>query len=424
MDFPLDSGVYFTTKDAVGSAHDAKSVRRWLFIILFSAVFLQRFGIPLGPDGTPFNLMVTLGAIGALFLTGRVDVEPIRCALVLLFAAYSLVGTMFNGDHASWLSAGFVLATYIPFAFVLRDSDAYFTDCLRAYQSMMVVCAACGIAQFFLQYVISSHLLYTFHGFLPPAMLIDGFANLLPISYGSPLNRSNGFFMVEPSTFSQFVAISIIIELVFFQVKWRLILFGASLLFAYSGTGLVALVLVPVILLHRRSFGTIAVLLLFAGLAAMTSQLWHMDVIGKRATEFNSNESSAHARYFAPADLLAEYLLPFPQRLLFGAGPGSLRTYILLMPFETHDPAWAKLLFEYGIFGSILFWTLYILAVFVRSPSMWMSVALTIGYLSFGGELLDPRLGALLVVFCTLPKRRANVPATEPGLLRMAPHAV
>ncbi len=163
--------------------------------------------------------------------------------------------------------------------------------------------------------------------------------------------------------------------------------------------------LVPVILVKRRSFGTIAALIVFFGLMMATSQLWHLNVIGQRAGEFSSNESSAHARYFAPADLIYQYLIPNPQSLLFGAGPGSLRNYILLMPFETHDPAWAKLLFEYGVVGSILFWTLFVLAVFVHSPSIWMSVALTIGFLTFGGELLDPRLSALLVVFCVLPKK-------------------
>jgi hypothetical protein len=218
------------------------------------------------------------------------------------------------------------------------------------------------------------------------------------------------------------VALAIIIELVFFQVKWRLVVFGGSLLFAYSGTGLVALVLVPFILVKRRSFGTIAALAFFGCVAMATSELWHMNAIGQRAAEFGSGESSAHARYFAPADLIDQYLLPNPQGLLFGVGPGSLRNYILQMPFETHDPAWAKLLFEYGLLGSMLFWPLFILTVFTHSRSMWLSAALTIGFLTFGGELLDPRLDALIVVFCGLPKRAALVSSPTTQSLGMAAH--
>jgi hypothetical protein len=401
----------------------SQMVRRAFIFLLFSTIFLQRFALPVGQDGTPLNLIITLGVTGLLLMLGRLNIDPVRCALVLVFAAYSLMSATLNGDHSSWSSAALVIAMYLPFAFIMQPVEGLLEDCLRAFQTMVLVCSICGIAQFLIQFGTHSKLLYTFHGFLPPGILLNGFANLLPISYGSPLNRSNGFFLVEPSTFSQFVALAIIVELMFFQVKWRLVVYGASLLFAYSGTGLVALILIPAILVKRRSFGTIAALIVFGALVMATSELLHLNVIGQRANEFGSNESSAHARYFAPADLIAQYLLPNPQGLLFGVGPGTLRNYIMLMPFETHDPAWAKLLFEYGLIGSILFWTLYILAVFVHSPSAWMSVALTIGFLSFGGELLDPRLNALLLVFCVFPKPVAFASATLRRALPTVAHA-
>jgi len=382
-----------------------QAVRRWLFVVLFSAIFLQRFAVPVGPEGIPVSMLITLAVMGVLVLRRQLDIDPIRAALVLLFSAYALICATFNGDRASGSSASLVILMYIPFAFVLRSLDTLFKDCLLAYQKMALICAAGGIAQFFLQFATSSTLLYTFHGYLPPWILLNGFANLLPISYGSPLNRSNGFFMVEPSTFSQFTALAVIIELLFFQVKGRLAIYGAGLLFSYSGTGLIALVLLPAILVSRRSYGTIVVLALFAVAVMLMSSLLHLDVAQQRSGEFESGDSSAHARFIAPVDLLQRYLMPDPQGLLVGIGPGSLRTYTALMPYETHDPAWAKLLFEYGLLGTAMFWTLFILAVFANSPSIWMSLALTIGFLSFGGELLDPRLNALMVVFCIWQKR-------------------
>ena len=395
------------------------AVRHWLFAILFTSVFLQRFAVPVGGTEVPLSLFVSLAAIGMLLLRGQLNVDPFRAALVLLFTAYASVGAMFNGGAGTWTSAVFAIAMYIPFAFMLRPRDALFMDCVRAYRSMMLICAILGIAQFLLQFVISSNLLFTFEGYLPPRVLLDGFSTLLPIAYGSPLNRSNGFLMLEPSAFSQFVALAIIIEILFYQSKWRLAVYSAALLFSYSGTGLIALVVVPAILIARRSYGTIVTLALFAALVVATPNVWHMSVMEERTTEFDSTDTSAHARFLAPAELIGRYLVPNSHDLLFGVGPGSLHTYQNMMPYETHDPSWAKVLFEYGLIGSMLFWAMFLPAVFSQSPSVWLSIALAIGFLSFGGEFLDPRLQGLLLVFCVLPKQAAfaSARALQGGLI-------
>ena len=404
-------------------AYQLRGVRHWLLVILFSSVFLQRFAVPVGAEGMAVNFLVSLGVMGIFLLRGQLSIDPVRAALVLMFVAYALLSTAFNGDRASWSSALLAIAMYSPFAFMLRSLDTFFTDCLRAFLSMTLVCAVLGIAQFFVQFVVLSKFLYTFHDFLPPWMLLDGLANLLPISYASPLNRSNGFFMVEPSVFSQYIALAVIIEMLYFQVKWRIAVYSAALLFSYSGTGLVAFVVLPAIMLQRRSYGTIAAVTLFAAVAMMTSDLWHADVTQQRVVEIGSTSSSAYARYFAPADLIGRYLIVNPQGLLFGFGPGSIRDYILQMPYETGDAAWAKLLVEYGLVGSALFWTMFILAVFSNSPSMWLSTALTIGFLCFGGELLDPRLQSLLLIFCVLPKRAAFASSRSIRDMRMVENA-
>jgi hypothetical protein len=62
-----------------------------------------------------------------------------------------------------------------------------------------------------------------------------------------------------------------------------------------------------------------------------------------------------------------------------------------------------------------------IITVCNRIPSAWLGMALMIGFLSFGGEFLDPRIQTLLLVFCVLPKRSPQVaatlrPRTEPTL--------
>ena len=255
--------------------------------------------------------------------------------------------------------------------------------------------------------MITSPLLYTFEGFLPDSIVMPGFATYQPIEYGSPLSRSNGFFMLEPSIFSQYVALGVIIEILYFQTKWRLAVYSAALIFSYSGSGLIALVLVPGILFSRRSFGILAAMAVIGCLAFATSEFLHLDIVLQRSTELSGNNTntSGYARYQAPVQVIARYLLPYTRDLLFGFGPGTWHGYQIRMPFETHDPAWAKVLLEYGLVGSVLFGSLLFLALFKNSRSKWLAMALAIGFFTFGGEFLDARLQALILVFCALPKQ-------------------
>jgi hypothetical protein len=269
--------------------------------------------------------------------------------------------------------------------------------------------------QFLLQFVVQNRLLFTFEGLVPSSLLLRKMNTFQHLMYGSPLYKSNGFFMIEASTFSQYVGVAVIVELIFYRMNWRLVVYIVALMFSYSGTGLIVLALAPLLLVSRRSYSTIVGLGLLGLVAVATSGAWHMDIFAQRAAELGSDDSSAYSRFIAPANLIARFQFPDPTNLLFGFGPGTIFAYGLLMPYETHDPAWARVLFEYGLVGCLLFWPMLITAVFGKAPSTWLCMALLIGFLTFGGEFLDPRLQTLLLVFCTLPKRIVPIDVTGTG---------
>jgi uncharacterized membrane protein YgdD (TMEM256/DUF423 family) len=108
--------------------------------------------------------------------------------------------------------------------------------------------------------------------------------------------------------------------------------------------------------------------------------------------------------------MIRDFLLDSPLDLLFGLGPGTIREHYGLVSYEAHDPPWAKLVFEYGLVGATAFWAFFIVAVYADAPSRWVSVTLTIGFLAFGGMLLDARLQVLILVFCVLPKGSRTTP--------------
>ena len=63
---------------------------------------------------------------------------------------------------------------------------------------------------------------------------------VIPVGIGSLL-KSNGFFIIEPSTFSQFMALGLIIEATLFRRPRYLIFFILALVLSFSGTGWIVL---------------------------------------------------------------------------------------------------------------------------------------------------------------------------------------
>jgi hypothetical protein len=381
------------------------TVRRVLVVILFASIFLQRFTIPGGNVG--FNLVVTTLGVVFLLARGALIIDPARAALFCCFAACVSVSALLHPATTSIESACLILVIYLPFVVSLRTPDGLFRTCIDAFLAMTLVCAVVGVIQYFAQFVVHPNWLFTFRGVLPESMLLKGFDNIITLYWGSTIYKSNGFFFVEPSTFSQYLAVAIVFELLFRTASWRLGAYALALALSHSGTGLILLaIMLPLVLLHRRAYGAAAGLALLAAAAFTFGGFLHMDATVSRVGEFGSQESSAHARFIAGFVLESRYVLPRLGGVLFGLGPGSFGHYAHMVSFEAHDLTLVKLLFEYGLVGSCVFWVLFALSVFAGAPSGWVSTALTIGFLTFGAMVLDPRMQPLLLLFCVLPKRR------------------
>ncbi|MFC3125980.1 hypothetical protein ACFOD4_13000 [Pseudoroseomonas globiformis] len=398
------------------AAEEVRSVSRWLIAILFASIFLQRFAIPIGPDGIAINLLVTLVGIGALALRGSLTLDPVRTVLFFLLAATVALSAAINAGAASMPSLVLFLIMYIPFMFSLgtERTEEVFQACVSAFQKMVVVLALMGILQFVMQFVVGSAIPFTFRGLLPDEILLTGFNTANPLSWDSPYFKSNGFFLVEPSTFSQYLAIAIVLELLYRGATLRLLIYGLALPTSYSGTGIILLALLtPWVMLQRRAYGAIFGAMVFGIIVIATGSMWNADALFSRVNEFGSENSSANARFVAGAWLIGTFLFDSARDVVFGLGPGSYAQHAKIVTYEAHDPAWAKMLFEYGLIGSMIFWPYFLIALFRDTFSRWISWAMLIGFFTFGGMLLDPRLQVLLLLFCVLTKRPARAPALQ-----------
>ena len=213
-----------------------------LSIGLFSIIFLQRFAFNVA--GYPIQMVLLLVvAVLAYLLWQRIAcLDSVRLlGFFLLTCILALEGLITRGA-GSILSLGLLLVIYVLNTLVITMSRETYIELLRSFQWMMVIAAALGLAQFFGQFVVPAEYLFSFKHFVPSSMLMDGFNTVIPVRDGSDVFKSNGFVFVEPSTFSQFLAVAIIVELAVFHSSRRLAAFTFAYLFTYSGTGLVILV--------------------------------------------------------------------------------------------------------------------------------------------------------------------------------------
>jgi hypothetical protein len=379
-------------------------------VMLIATLFLTRFALTLGERELSLPLVVVLLGSALLIVTGAVQVSATRVLLFCTAMAAMLVAIVLGGSvRVSWASYLNVVLVYACYLGVAPD-EREFERAIGLFRSLMVVIAIAGILQFFAQVVVKGPTLFTFAGIFPSQIISHGFHYVIPAPGLGGLNKSNGFFLVEPSSFSQLTALAIIIELEFFKPSWRLGLFGAGLVLSFSGTGLLLFLAIVPLYMIRRGWGGLFLLAVPATLfAAAVLAGPKLLALLNRVSEFGSDQSSGFARFLSPFYLFDEYLFPRLDTTLFGMGPGSIEPYFKLTAFQLHDPTWGKLIFEYGLVGAVPFMIFVLHCFFAGTRSVWLATALFLNYLILGGNLVDARLQVLIVVLVVLQNRPADV---------------
>jgi hypothetical protein len=374
-------------------------------ILLFSCIFLQRFAIPAG-DTQQLAVVFVIGYLvsGYLLLRGRLIVSP--GLMVAYCAAMALItlSFVFSDILPSMMSYFFLLSIYLLYMFKLRYREGCFEHAVDAFLNFMLIAAIIGIAQFAGQFVVDRDLVFPIDAFLPPAILFtETFNVIIPLTYESAIMKSNGVFFLEPSFFSQFLALAIVAELTMRQRMRRLLIYGTALLVSYSGTGLGLVVLLLPWILYRR--GNVQLLvwgMIGLGFLAIAGDALNLEIFTKRLGEFEETQSSGFARFISPIFLIRDFLLDSAKNFFFGLGAGSIEEVMTASRFNdylAHDPTWIKLLIEYGFLAavSLLAYVMLAMGHGNRHPVLFVAVMLT--FLLLGGYLLN---GMMHILFVTL----------------------
>jgi hypothetical protein len=377
-----------------------------LVILIWIVILFQRIAINIANYQFSIGLIIFYLFLAIWIMRGEIFVNKRRMLYFLIAISGLTFSALISANYSklfSILSFLLLLVSYLPTIFTFKAGNQRIA--LKGFQTIILVIAIIGIAQFLLQF--AGIPFRDWLNFIPTGNIINNYNYAVPISYGNSIYKANGIFPAEPSFFSQLVALSILIEMYVFQKYKKLLILFPALLLSFSGTGIILLVvgLIPLLLTLKWDklliIGTIIVITLaifFAsGLATYTFN---------RIREFQDPNASGYIRFVSP---FTSYMQFFNEKgstpiFWFGMGPGVSDDVIWNTP--TYLNPLMKLLIEYGLLGLLFF--LYLIYVFFSSQSLWLAISLFTVFSILSGGLLTPQMTVLYFLILVLHRRKPS----------------
>lgn len=356
--------------------------------LLYTTILFSTLAIPAGGEKQmPLSFLTGLLHFGLLAVLTRCAFDPFRLlAICAAFSVITLETALFHRDFSP-TSLLYVPLVYLPLALTLPLLNASDMRTIWKHVSILGTIIAClGLIQMAVQ-ILAGGLFLDPLRMLPAGVLLQGYNTTYPIAYGETLLKPNGMVLLEPSFFSQMIALGLLSELVFFKRKWRILLFLAGLAASFSGTGVI--MLLPAIIF----LGSIRTILGFALLAAIligvVATLGYGTVYLARATETEDPGSSGHARFVAPYQEMFDGWQEKTSTCLFGKGAGFADRMAAENNQVNFGPV-TKVGVEYGLVGLVAFTGVWI-ALFGRLALPGAIItALIIFYFVASGSFLQP----------------------------------
>jgi hypothetical protein len=369
------------------AAIGAESTPRWLRFSLLAApligaTFISKFGFPpLAALGIGVSIFFLLGALAAGSVLGGVSIEPRRLALFTAMLGFLGLIQLFQPNSFSPSSLLLLVAVHLPYIFTVPGSDDK-DRIIKFFLGIVTIFAWCGIAQYCLQFFVNPSFLFPIENFTPDRFIVQQFNTQAAMGYGSHEYRANGVFLLEPSFFSQVLAVAIIAELCTFGRLSRIALYGLALIVSYSGTGLIVLaVCLPLCLVAQRRWGLLVLGLLILAVIIGLQLYLHASRLLARIGEFDQDQSSASMRFIGGFRLFDRFLWPDLWRALFGYGAGSYVSYSSRVHYyAAAEMALFKMVFEFGLVGAVAYFGFLFSCLFYSSAPRLLILAVAITY--------------------------------------------
>jgi hypothetical protein len=352
---------------------------------LVAATILSKFTVPpLGAQGIDISLLFLLAALLVGSIGGCIRFEPGRLTLYVTLMGFLGLVQILQPDLFSAPSMLLLAALHLPYIFTVPHGDDG-DRIIKFFLGIVTVFAWCGIAQYCLQFVVNARFLFPVENFVPESFIVQHYNKQAALAYGSEVYRANGVFLLEPSFFSQVLAVAIVAELCTLGRASRLALFGIALLVSYSGTGMLVLAIcLPLYVVKRRRWGLLLLGLFALVLMISLHEYLHMDRFLSRVGEFGSTRSSGFARFVGGFFLFDQFLWSDPWRTLFGYGAGAFSSYASHAHYPVAEMALFKIVFEFGLVGALAYFGFLFCCLYSSSAPRLLTVAVGITYLLNG----------------------------------------
>ncbi|MEO6339845.1 MAG: hypothetical protein ABIO39_07405 [Caulobacteraceae bacterium] len=405
-------------KAVTAASANSNPAKTFFFLQFCSLILLQKVGLPAGAAQISIQIPLLYASIAYAAFFLNVEVSLIRLIIYCIFFTVALFSQMVSGQPFSITSFEIVLALYLPFIFVWRMSREDYLECMKPFQNLMLLGGAMVLLQVLWQVGTHYRSRISIEPLIPAALRLQGYLYEAPIHWGASFYRANGFFFLEPSSVSSFLACAFIIEVSYFQRPKRMLFYIVSMFATLAATGVVMLLIASPFLLMKLT-PRMRVLAAAVGLLAIPVVLATGlgDVFLSRTTELSNPGTSGSQRVAAPAAQILD-ILPKPNILFTGQGAGNVD--------NSQSSVWGvvKLLDEYGGLTAITF-MIFLIFCMAGSSNMALFWPLFIVYNFTGGYLSYPPLILLIMLLCSsavvidTPDRRPALRAV--GRRREAP---
>ena len=391
--------------------------------ILAACLVLQRFAVPLSGRTLSIVGPIGLALMAAGLLRGTLSFHRGRLVTFLLLSAFVLAGAVWQavspgtvGDRAASGNSLILFLALTSFATISFAKPVREAEFFRVISFWFMVIAVAGIAQFFAQF--AGLRLFAFTGFLPASLLNEATYHLeIPAGFGDAL-KSNGLVLIEPSVFSQIMALGIIIEALGTRRPWQMAGFVLGLLLSFSGTGwivLAAFLAGSAIGLGWRGLAIAAGVVAILGAVLGAASLLTPDAVtalAARIGEVNTPGTSGHMRFVTPFWMLGDVFSAAPSALLFGIGSG--RGELLTLPYDYAVNTAIKVLVEYGIPALAAYVVLFVLGSKTRMQTALVLPAMVLFLFTGGYQEFSPLIFITLLLIAVARLREDAAPVSPP----------
>jgi len=346
--------------------------------------------------------------VAAVFF--RFGIDPGRLMLFAVFAVFAIGSQFLQSGPFSGPSLVVGIAIHALYCFRFHVTPETHRQLMRWYSNAIVLVCWIVAAQQLIQHTIGYQYWPNMNAWLPDNMEFNYYNYMAAMAWKSSIYRPNGVFFLEPSVLSQFIALGIVVEFVFFRRALILAFMAASLIACFSGTGLLLLLIVsPLLVFKLGQRGLFMVAPLLAGVVAVAVRLGWLDVVQTRMSTLHMQGRSANDRFIQPALYLRD-LFRSGLDALIGIGAGNIR--------QDQDYVWwpvTKVSVEYGVPTAIVLYTFLIFSLFKGAPSRTLALGCLTMYSILNASYAVPLYSVAAVMLCTMfrihPKSGAPIKA-------------